>query len=145
MKIRKICAIVLIFTVLLSLYACRRKVSYKYMYDEDDIVEVHIVSFHNTDDGDFYTEHVKTIENLDAFMEDFNSVDCFVWWGDPTGIDSRFDGENIVKLIYSNGDYELINWFGQAEYTSDKGITFYAGIRIFDETQFKDLVSKYLA
>lgn len=134
--------IVCFIIALLSFSSC--KASYKYMHEQSEITDVCIVMLHFDEEGYIYTSNICTVDNVEKFISDFNQVDCSIWWGDPIGlIPEETDEKLIVKLIYSNGDYELIHWSGQARYTESSGMKNYIGIRMFDEKQFEELISKY--
>ena len=83
---------------------------------------------------------VSNIEDIDGFIQDFLNVDCFLIATDPRGISKNCVA---IKIIYSNGDYELIHASGQAEYTNETGFKNYVGYRYFDEAQFEQLISNY--
>ena len=77
-------------------------------------------------------------------VNDFKDVNCYTYFGDPTGVVVEGEEDTVIKVSYQNGEYELINWRGQAEDTLEKDFSFYAGFSVFDEEQFEDLLMKYI-
>ena len=115
------------------------------MHDTQDIVEVHIATFYWDDQRNVCHDEIKKIDDIDAFLRDFNELNCYKWQGDPRGLSKENEGNYIIKFLYSNGDYELIDWHGIAKYTtSDDRLRNYRGYRRFDEAQFKNFVQGYL-
>ena len=72
-------------------------------------------------------------------------MECYKYFGDPIGIDEYDEGSDILKIEYENGDYELINYNGQSEYTQERGLKIYMGYNVFEIDQFKGLIEKYLS
>ena len=89
-------------------------------------------------------EKVQQVEDQKAFIADFRDVNCFTYYGDPTGVTPEGVEDTVIKILYKNDEYELINWKGQAEYTSEKGFRYYAGYSVFDEQAFEALIEEYL-
>ena len=82
---------------------------------------------------------IAEIEDIEQFMEDFSQVDCFQRLSDPS---KPFEGDKGIKIIYNNGDYDVICSNGQAE--CENGIyNFERGYNSFDDTQFDELINKY--
>ena len=143
-NVRCICIFVIICFLIGSFCSCRVKAEYKFHQDKEDIEGIYIVSLHfDTDTMEIYTNDIKRIENIDLFLQDFNDLDCYIWWGDPLTLKAEPDGRSIIKIVYSNGNYELIDWDGQAAFVFDNSNK-HTGIRIFDEKQFNNLIEKYV-
>ena len=49
----------------------------------------------------------------------------------------------VIKITYKDGEFELIDAGGQAEYTLERKYRNYTGFRYFDTTQFNALITKY--
>lgn len=77
---------------------------------------------------------------METFLKDFSQVSCYLHHTDPIGIE---DNILVVKIIYKNGEYELIDAGGQAQYTNERRFRNYTGYRSFDDIEFKNLISKY--
>ena len=129
----------------LCLNACRVRETYSLLHSTDEISSVYI-AYVQFDDKDqvVQTERSK-INDVDAFIDDFKKVACYTYFGDPVGPVDKAEVADVIKIVYDNGDYELIAYNGQAEYTQARGYNHYAGFSIFDEEQFMTLISNYLS
>lgn len=130
--------IVLAFTI-----SCRHTEKYKLLNSMDDIIEISIVALSFENDGSLQVTKCKTIENINEFMEDFRSVTCYTYFGDPVAATTEGTETTAVEILYQNGEYEIINWKGQTKYTLTRGLTYYAGFSVFDEQQFVGMIQKY--
>lgn len=140
----KIISLIVILFLLFTLTSCRIKTSYTYMQDSQNISEAYIVSLYVDEEYHICTTTIKQIEDIDTFLQDFDDLDCYKYYGDPKGFGEHNINDLVIKLVYSNGDYELIDWNGIAKYTtSDDRLRNYRGYRVFDEIPFKDFVQKY--
>lgn len=124
------------------LFSCRNKDSYDFLHDTSEIESIAIVNISVKNDGSITEKEQTVISDIDSFLDDFLAIDCFVWLSDPIGISETC--KFAIKIIYQNGEYELIDWNGQAEYTANKGFRNYVGYRTFDEQQFRKLIDNYL-
>lgn len=124
--------------------SCRCSEEYNFLNPTDAIEEIAIVNLHFGDDGYLIETKIKTIENVNEFLNDFQRVDCYTYFGDPIPATPEGIEDTVIKILYKNNEYELINWNGQSEYTLKKGLTYYAGYSVFDEYQFEALIKKYL-
>ena len=89
-------------------------------------------------------ETLNVVEQTEVFIEKFNSISCYVWYGDPLGIDLDYVG-NAIKIIYKNDEYELVLCNGKAIYNAELGFSNYRGYRVFDKEQFDALINEYLS
>lgn len=69
----------------------------------------------------------------------------YTWFGDPIPATSEGVEDTVIKIVYENGEYELINWKGQSRYLAERGLKYYAGYRVFEEQQFETLIKNILA
>lgn len=128
----------------LFLYSsCRCSEEYNFLNPINEIKEIAIVKLDFDDNGYLMETKIKTIENANEFLYDFQRVDCYIYFGDPTPATPEGIEDTAIKILYQNNEYELINWNGQSKYTSEKGLIYYAGYRVFDEDQFETLIEKY--
>lgn len=137
--------IILVFSLLCA--SCRHRETYKFLYGQDTISSISIVNISFPEGWKktkeiIHTE-ISTIDNFPLFLKDFHNVDCYTYFGDPTGVTEEGISAIVIRIIYNNGDYELINYCGQAEYTNTNGLNFYAGFSVFDKDQFDQLIDKY--
>ena len=125
------------------LAACRVRENYAFLDSVDEISEISIVSISFDENNEVVQTKIRKIEDTEAFLNDFKAVDCYTYFGDPTGVVVKGKEDTVIKVSYQNGEYELINWRGQAEDTLEKDFSFYAGFSVFDEEQFEALIEKY--
>ena len=147
MKKIGITSIILMLAVCFSFSACKIRFSEKYQFidSEENISSIAIVKLSYNDKSELIQTYLKNIENKDKFLEEFRSVGCYIYFGDPVGPDSTEDEDKVIKISYKNGSYELINHCGQSEYISEKDkLSFYAGFNVFDKEQFEALISEYI-
>ncbi len=126
------------------LTSCRVRETYDLLHDEDEIFAISIVRVYLNEEDDLVQTYRVVIDDVDAFLADFRDVDCYIWFGDPIGLKPAPEGTDVVKIEYRNGDYELIDWNGQTEYTVKRGLDYYAGFSVFDKNHFPVLIMKYL-
>ena len=138
---RKIALCLSAIVIMLSFISCEISVDYKFLHDPSEISTIEIVDvlIGESSEG-LKQETVCVIHDIDMFMDDFSQVDCYYIYTDPTGIEKD---TTAIKIIYSNGEYELIAASGQAEYTNERQFSNYRGYRYFDKKQFEDLILKY--
>lgn len=118
---------------------------YDFLNSADKISEIAIVRLNFDDDGVLMQTEIKKIENINEFLEDFKKIDCYIYFGDPISATPEGIEDTVIKIIYVNNEYELINWNGQSEYTIERGLDYYAGFNVFDEQQFEKLIEKYMS
>ena len=82
---------------------------------------------------------ICNVQNIEQFMDVFSKVECSI--SSPPRSPTR--GDTGVKILYDNGDYDIICSSGQGEYRDG---FYYAdsGKVSFDETQFNELINKYI-
>lgn len=138
----------LLFVVVISVLfmpSCRHREAYDFMNSTDSIERISIVELTINMDGGLTETELQAIVDINAFLEDFGSVNCYTYFGDPVGITPGEKGVSVIKITYDNGEYELIDWKGQAEFNPEKGFKNYVGFCVFDEEQFEALITKYSA
>lgn len=115
------------------------------MHSTDDISAVYIVTISFDEEDELMETELTEIEDIGEFLKDFRSLDCYEWFGDPRDPMVDFNEDVVIKTCYDNGDYELINWCGQAEYiASENDLDYYAGFNVFDEEPFELFLADYL-
>ena len=137
-----------IFTVILlcfSFAACRVRETYDFLHPDDEICSVSIVDLSFDENEQLIQTEVHRVDDIVSFLQDFRTLDCYTYFGDPTGVTLEGEEDTVIKISYNNGEYELINWRGQAEYTISRGFDYYSGFSIFDETQFHELLTDYMS
>ena len=119
---------------------CRFPETYNFKHPTDDIIEISIVELSFGENGKLIETKIRQIADTESFLADFKKIECYMYFGDPLGVTPEGVEDTVIKITYENGEYELINWKGQAEYTSEKGLIYYAGYCVFDEKQFESLL-----
>lgn len=131
-----------IFVLLFLLSSCRVQTEYDFLLPNDEIVEISVVTLHH-EDGEVIETEVKKVEDTAAFLEEFKKIGCYVYFGDPTGVTPDETDGTVIKILYQNGEYELINYCGQARYLEERGLVYYAGYYAFDREAFEALIKTY--
>ena len=140
---RRYLTIFIVVITCLLFASCRHKETYAFLNSTDEIVGISVVKIFFSNNGEVIQTLVREIEDTKAFLDDFRAVDCYTHYSDPLGISPEGTEDTVIKIIYKNDEYELINWLGQAEYTNEYGFRYYAGYSVFDEMQFEALIEKY--
>ena len=100
--------------VILSISGCEVRATYKFMHDTDQVYAIQIVEAgYEIVDGELEQTIICEIKEKDEFLDSFLKLDCFALNGDPRGIPG---GKKVIKVIYCNGDYELIGADGQGKH-----------------------------
>ena len=140
MKKITICVVFLLLCSMIS--SCRVKEEYKLLNSFNEISDISIteISFEN---NEIIQTQITSIDDISGFMDDFKKVKCYTYFGDPLGVTQEGVSATVIKIIYENEEYELVNWSGQSECTDEYGFSYYAGFNVFDEKQFEELILKY--
>lgn len=136
---KKIISMILMIELLLTCSACRSE-AFSFMQSEDEIACIAITTIVIDENMELQQVESTEISDIKAFIKDFKSMECDVWWGDPIGITTDC---RVLKVVYKNADYELIAWNGKAEYQKEKGLRNYRGYFMFNENEFIKLISMY--
>lgn len=136
--------VILIVCLICLLSSCRHRETYPFLNSIDEILNISIVGISFNENGEMTQTEIEKIVNTDVFLDDFRDINCYTYYGDPAGVTPEGVSDTVIKISYTNDEYELINWTGQAEYTTEKGFRYYAGYSVFDEKQFESLIAKYL-
>ena len=142
---KKILLVVIVVVLSLLLVSCGPFLhKYRLLSSESEISEISIVTAYFDDNNEFMQSEIITINDIDEFMKDFRKVSAtYVILGDPRGLFPTDEEGTIIRITYNNGEYELINWYGQSRYTIESGFRYYNGDWFFDEEQFNNLIDKY--
>ena len=136
--------VLLFFAVMLFITACRHKNKYDFLNPTETIVTIAVVNL-SFDDETLVETEVKQVGDINSFLNQFCNLDCYTYFGDPVAATPTGKENAVIKVIYDNGEYELINWSGQSKYTTERGLQYYAGYRVFDEQQFETLIKNILS
>ena len=141
---KKVVFILEIIVMLFCFVSCRYIKTYSLLNPIDEIESISIVIISFNEQSDIVQTEVRKIEDIQVFLNKFSNIDCYTFYGDPRGLTNEGEEDTVIKVCYKNGEYEMINWSGQAKYTKKRGFRFYAGYSVFDEDQFEALLSEYL-
>ena len=124
------------------LLGCGKKVSYNFLHNQSEISTIEIIEVGEADEQGVNEKiTLCTIDDKDAFLEGFNQLDCYKHIGDPIGVEPT---KKAIKIIYINGEYELISSSGIAHYTKEKQYKNYIGLYSFDREPFNHFLSSYI-
>ena len=140
---KKIMLIVVAISIF-ALISCRHREEYDFLNPKNEIDKIMIVHLSFSDENEMTETILNEIDDLTKFIDDFEDVPCYTYFGDPAGVTEEGTEATVIKILYKNKDYELINWNGQAEYTTRGGLDYYSGFCVFDESQFSSLIATYL-
>ncbi len=81
----------------------------------------------------------KYSEDIAKILEDFHQITCYnrITHPDNVGI-----GEYAIKITYFNGNFEMIDYYGQ--YKHKDGRNSPNGWYYFNEEEFSAFINKYL-
>ena len=154
--LRFLIILILVISLCLSLVGCGfvfdaiTKTEFNFLHETSEIESIQIVIIgeitQTTDTSsenptEVYTPKFDVIFNvreIESFIDDFSKIDCRRSF--PP--DSPVLGDTGIKIIYENGDYDIICCNAQGEYRDG---FYYAdsGTVYFDETQFNELINSY--
>lgn len=138
---KKMICFVLTAVLMLLCCACGFFGDQKYVCKVEDVASIQIVRLDKYVAGEYRYEYtvLAQIDDLEAFVKRLNSVKHSVNWGDPRQLD---EGYVVVRVDYSNGDFDLIH--PDAQWFHKNGTNNY-GYFFFDDEQFEALISDYVS
>lgn len=137
---KTIIALFLIF-ILFALPGCYLDVEYEFFHDISEITSIKIVEVLDFDYEKLrYEENVLVvIEDIDVFLQEFSKIYCKEIFNDPETV---YPNTIVIKVEYSNGDYEHINYIAQRKCYKDS-IDEHNGYFLLNQEQFAALINKY--
>ena len=103
---------VILFLIVWCTVGCSVKIPYDFLQDVLEVKSGEIVDVtENIMDGQAEQIVICTVEDSKAFMQELNELNCYLVLGDPIGIESK---QTAIKIIYSDGEYDLITYNGRA-------------------------------
>ena len=139
---KKVIVLILTFAIMLLAVGCEKKVEYEFLQDVSEINNIEIVKIGVPKEGEeiIPMTSICIVDDKEDFLREFLQINCYCNFGDPQGV---MENNNVIKVIYNNDEFELIDVGGQSTYTLDRQYIHYAGFRYFDDTEFNELISKY--
>lgn len=137
--IKTVLSLSLIFALSVSLIGCGKKMSYQFLHGSDEIQEIQIAHIElDYEYQRFYLDRLDDgvvvladIEDTSEFIEKFSNDVIFkkngLFFGDPSALGH---GDYVIKITYSNGDFELIGHYAQCRVNiaaTERGGRIYAG------------------
>ena len=112
----------------------------RYVCDVEKVDSVQIVRLDKYVEGEYRYEYtvLSQVSDYETFVSHLNDLDHSVNWGDPRQMDVQYI---VIKIDYSNGDFDLIH--PDAQCFNRSGTNQY-GYFFFDDEQFLSLISKYV-
>ena len=141
---KKIFTLLFSAVIIISLTSCRHPKTYQLLESTETISEISIVHLSFDENSKLIENELSVIDDRQEFINSFRKIDCYVFFGDPLGVTPTGVEAKVIKIAYESGEYELINWQGQAKYTADGGFRYYAGYSVFGQEQFERLINHYI-
>lgn len=112
----------------------------RYVCDVEQVKSIQIVKLDKYVEGEYRYEYtiLSQISDYETFVSHLNNLDHSVNWGDPRQMDVQYI---VIKIDYSNGDFDLIH--PDAQWFNRSGVNQY-GYFFFDDEQFHSLISNYI-
>ena len=135
---KRIICCVICFVLILPVCGCES--TKKYMDQIDTISQIQIVELTNfNQEKRCFEETILTdIVDIPGFINDLCNIDYAQHFTDPVQLRA---GLTVIKIVYSNGDYEHVYCDAQYVHRSDGGSYGYIE---YDREQFEQLIEKYL-
>ena len=126
---------------ILMLPGCYLDVEYEFFHDTSEITSIKIVEiFEHDHEKLYYKENIlATIENTNIFLQEFSEIHCEEIFNDPLTVEPN---TIVIKVLYSNGDYEYINYNAQRKCYKDSLMS-HNGYFELDQEPFEALIKKY--
>ncbi|MDE6867752.1 MAG: hypothetical protein K2J83_01235 [Clostridia bacterium] len=122
--------------------ACSKPITYPFLHDTDQIIEIRIVAIKSDRDyttGDFEYDILAEIEDRDSFIERFKQIKFHRFLiGDPTEL---YDGKDAILIYYENGDHEYVGHYAQSIV---KNSIFYFGKVNCNKAQFEEFIQEWI-
>ena len=142
--LRFLIILILVISLCLSLVGCGfvfdaiTKTEFNFLHETSEIESIQIVIIGEITQTTDTSDVIFNIREIESFIDDFSKIDC----RRSSPPDSPVLGDTGIKIIYKNGDYDIICCNGQSEYRDG---FYYAdsGTVYFDETQFNELINSY--
>lgn len=134
-----IIALLIVFVfVMLALTACPRTTDYPYRYEKSTISHIELVDVGCVKRDDSAIRATYPIADVNAFLADFEAVDCYSYPPAVMETNSR-----VIKITYPNGDYDLVGSDGVCIYKFETDEIRLSGIAYFDREQYEALIERY--
>ena len=117
----------------------KEKGTFRDKLDEIQAIKIVKLGTFNQETVLFDEEELANCSDLDAIKNELLQLPFHSIWNDPYELQ---EGEVVFKIIYNNGDFDLIGASAQWKYRAEK---WHYGYTIFDKQKFEQLIAKYVA
>ena len=133
----------IVFSLLTALASCSYQTDYTYLHDKSEISSIEIVNaYYDSENDEGVQVTLVVIANISKFIEEFEKLNCHITVpGGPVGV---VEEGIAIKIIYENGDYEVLRYMGRSEYTQELGYDVYCDRASFDKNEFHNFVASSL-
>ncbi len=139
----------ILVAVLLALFVvCNTKydTEYRLLKSEDEIVGISIIELnYEHEDYRMLKNTICEIENISSFLSGLKGLPCKAKYG--TILPTHLHGDAVgIKIDYTDGSYELIDWRIQFKYDPVRDGIYSASLfrKIFDEQQFLAFLAQHM-
>lgn len=136
----KLLVCVLCASIVLFCCSCGFFGPQKYICEVDNVKQIQIIQLDRYVEGEYRYEYtvLAQITDVQAFVEQLNSIEHSVNWGEPSVL---YTGYIIIRVEYLNGDVDEL--YSNAQCFSRDGTT-NGGFFFFNKEQFDSLIDTYL-
>jgi hypothetical protein len=132
-----------VLTAVLTLFCCSCGFfgPQRYLCEVEEVESVQIIRLDKYVEGEYRYEYtvLAQVEDVESFVGQLNDIKHSVNWGEPSQMD---EGYVVVRVDYSNGDFDLI--YPNAQCFHKNGTNNY-GYFFFNDEQFDALISCYVS
>jgi len=145
----KILVLVLILPVQLIPIGCTGSDSYDLLHDRSQIVSIEIVEYADGNVSDPLTEGtvLAVIEDRESFIDGLLALDRHDIMPISSPMYLEYDIYPVIRITYSNGEYELISCAGNRQYLiPDSGQPFLTSYcwEYFDTEEYLAFIGQYI-
>ena len=136
---KRFLALFLLATVtMINLVGC--KTNFPFLHETSMISSIEIAKADDITNTSIEVSQSYTVENIDAFLEDFGQMKCMNYFSEPKEPDLEV---KVVIITYENQDYQIVSHTGSSVFKQETGYFTFNGIVCFDKDEFISLVEKY--
>ena len=131
---------ILCVILMISCCSCGFFGDQRYVCDPENVKSIQIVKLDKYIQEEYRYEYtiLSEISDCETFISRLNKLEHSVNWGDPQPMQVQYI---VIKINYSNGDFDLIHPDAQKFNRSGSNKN---GYFFFDDEQFNSLISDYV-
>ena len=137
---KHMCCLLCVLVFIMHCYGCVFTQTTDFYYNPQEISSVEIVVFGDPIPGELGLEEslISRVAEIPAFLEKMNAIERRTNWGEPITIKP---GDIAIKIIYLNGEYDLVTWDAQVKCRKEMNHT---GYSVFNQQKFIALINEYI-